>query len=175
MVAVVGSRLGMYVQPTYSHACALLRGFELGRNENALWLFTEWLLTRDPDRPELAFESKVLNSALGADERPGISSLAEDEDAHCRQHLSELLAEFLNDRQFASDRRSAGEALNSLVEVTPMADDIAKVVRSHVDSGAYVAALWWFEQLFRDRRPMAHEDRLMQAARAGLRQSHAGR
>ncbi len=83
---------------TFAEACAFVVGFDSalhGGDARSGFLtgFTEWLVTRTGDRPELAFPSLVLNTvAPGANRR----TLTREQDRMATDALFALLHEYLS-------------------------------------------------------------------------------
>jgi hypothetical protein len=167
LVTIIGSRLGMYTgRSTFEHACGLLVGFSLGRDDNTLTLFNEWLRATRGAASNIGFPSIVIDDVLASNRSGNWRPLSEQEDAGCVQRLSELLSDFLADDRFVENWTGAGVALRRLSEITELQPDID--IEWLLDSGYFLGALRRLDLFFAKSEPTPEQHRLLQVARTGL-------
>ncbi len=163
LVARVRPRPGMYGLSGFSDVCALLVGFDLGReDDDTLHGFYEWLCLRRPDHANLAFPSQVAMEVTGS----ASVLMAEEQDRACVERLFDLLSEFLLDEELEPRLAEAREQLGVAADLLPT-DARVEFARSVLTRGPVVDAFRWLVETAAQASP---EQR--QAALPALRAAH---
>lgn len=84
---------------SFAAVCAYLHGFDVAREEGPLMAFHPWLVLRRGGGNNVAWDSLVLDEAIGPMPGRDIAELSPEQNRRCTEKLGELLAKFFEDRR----------------------------------------------------------------------------